>query len=165
MAQAGYAGNPRYLVAAAAVGCVLAGVGVARAAAVRPLAGALALAALVAVFTAGTLRDQLAEVGRRADLRAGLDRVVDAAGGRDAILRCSRVRTATEKRTMVAWRLDLPLAGIHLPPRPPAVVLRARGNDGARVDPPLDPGGYDPLARAPGWEAWASCGPAPQTRG
>ena len=29
MTQAGYAGNPRYLVAAAAVGCVLAGVGVA----------------------------------------------------------------------------------------------------------------------------------------
>ena len=61
MTQAGYAGNPRYNVAAAAVGCVLAGVGVAAAGRARvPLAVALLLA--VAVFTAGDLRDQASEL-------------------------------------------------------------------------------------------------------
>ena len=62
MAQAGYAGNPRYLVAAMAYGCVLAGVGAAR---VLPPAGPVALVAAVGIVTAGDLRDQVEDVGAR----------------------------------------------------------------------------------------------------
>jgi len=168
MAQAGYAGNPRYLVAAAAIGCVLAGVGAAwavRRAGAPAALGPLLLAVAVAIFTAGTLRDQAEQVGERADRRAALEDLVAAAGGRDAIVRCAPVRSAEEKRTLVAWRLDLPLAGVRTSVAPPAVVLRARGNDGSAVQPPLPAGDFRLLARAPGWEAWARCGRAPQTRG
>jgi hypothetical protein len=162
MAQAGYAGNPRYLVAAAAVGCVLAGVGAAEALRRAPGAAApLLLALAVAAFTAGTLRDQAEEVGVRADRRVALDDVVAEAGGRDAIVRCARVRTANEQRTMVAWRLDVPLAGIQSPPEPPAAVLRARSYDGRVVAPEIDRAAFELRARAPGWEVWAAC----QTRG
>jgi hypothetical protein len=62
---------------------------------------------------------------------------------------------------MVAWRLDVPLAGIQRPPEPPAVVLRARSNDGTVVAPGVDPARFELRARAPGWELWAAC----QTRG
>src|SRR4029453_5631002 len=65
MTQAGYAGNPRYNVAAAAVGCVLAGVGVAALARGRAVAWILtaALTAGVLAFTAGDLSDQVGQLG------------------------------------------------------------------------------------------------------
>ena len=63
MTQAGYAGNPRYNVAAAAVGCVLAGVGVAAAGRARgsPLAVALLLA-VAGGLHGRDLRDQASEL-------------------------------------------------------------------------------------------------------
>jgi hypothetical protein len=117
MAQAGYAGNPRYLVAAAAIGCVLA----------------------------------------RADRRDALPQLVDAAGGRDALTRCT-VHTAPDVRPLVAWELDISMLGIDRPPRRPDVVVRWRPHGGGAVEPALDPAGYRFLGRSPGWEAWASCG-------
>ena len=91
MTQAGYAGNPRYNVAAAAIGCVLAGVGVAaiarrlkRAGDARPAVAwvlAAALVAAVLAFTAGELGDQAEELGDRADRRTQLDALVDRVGG------------------------------------------------------------------------------------
>jgi hypothetical protein len=160
MAQAGYAGNPRYLVAAAAVGCVLAGVGAARLADVAGRAGALVAVLLVVVagaLTVGDLRDQAGDVGARADRREALGDLVAAAGGRDAILRCARVRTAPDVRPLVAWQLDISMLGIDRPPQRPDVVLRWRPHGGGPVEPALDTTAYRLLARAPGWEAWAAC--------
>jgi hypothetical protein len=153
MAQAGYAGNPRYLVAAAAVGCVLAGVGAAR---VTPLLPVVVVV-LAAVITVADLRDELSDVGRRADRRKALPEMVAAAGGRDALVRC-RVRTAPDVRPLVAWQLDVSMQGIDRPPRPPDTVIRWRPHGGGRVQPPLDAARYRFLGRAPGWEAWTSCG-------
>jgi hypothetical protein len=153
MAQAGYAGNPRYLVAAAAVGCVLAGVGAAR---VTPLLS-LVVVAIAAIITVGDLRDQASDVGRRADRREALPDMVAAAGGRAALVRC-RVHTAPDVRPLVAWELDVPMLGIDRPPRRPDVVVRWRPHGGGPVEPKLDPAGYRFLGRAPGWEAWSSCG-------
>ncbi len=167
MAQAGYAGNPRYLVAAVSLGCVLAGVGaaqVARRAAV-PVATALVLA--VALVTAGDLRDQASELDVRADRRAALPTLIERAGGRDALVGCARVRTAPDMRPLVAWDLDLPMLGLDFRPEPPAVILRWRPHYPGPIEPVGDPAaeGFRKLAVAPGWEAWALCGPAPQTTG
>jgi hypothetical protein len=51
-------------------------------------------------------------------------------------------------------------------PRPPAVVLQWRPYDDEPVEPLADPAadGYRPLARVAGWQAWAVCGRAPQSR-
>jgi hypothetical protein len=162
MAQAGYAGNPRYLVVAAAIGCVLAGAGAAR---IGP-AGLLAAAvvAVAAVITVPDLRDQVADVGHRADRREALPRLVDAAGGRDALVAC-RVRTAPDVRPLVAWQLDISMYGIDRPPRVPDVVVRWRPHGGGPVQPRLDPAGYRLLGRVPGWEAWESCGARVQPDG
>jgi hypothetical protein len=151
MAQAGYAGNPRYLVAACAVGCVVAGVGAAR---VPVLALVVVLAA--GALTIGDLRDQRRDVQARADRRAALPGLVGAAGGRDALTRC-RVRTAPDMRPLVAWELDISMYGIDRPPHRPDVVVRARPYSGGPVQPPLDTSGYRLLARVPGWEAWEGC--------
>jgi hypothetical protein len=153
MAQVGYAGNPRYLVAAAAIGCVVAGVGAAR----LPWVAPVAMVVAAAVITVPDLRDQVEDVGRRADRREALPRMVEAAGGRDALVRC-RVRTAPDVRPLVAWQLDISMYGIDRPPEIPDVVVRWRPHGGGAVQPELDTEGYRFLGRAPGWEAWASCG-------
>jgi hypothetical protein len=152
MAQAGYAGNPRYLVAAAALACVVAGVGVARA---WPLA--VAVVVVVAVITVPDLRDQATDIGHRADRREALPDLVAKAGGRDALVAC-RLHTAPDVRPLVAWQLDIDMYGIDRPPRRPDVVVRWRPHSGGPVEPPLDTSGYRFLAHVPGWEAWAACG-------
>jgi hypothetical protein len=151
MAQAGYAGNPRYLVAACAVGCVLAGVGAAR---VPVLA--LVVVIVAGALTIGDLRDQRRDVQARADRRAALPDLVSAAGGREALTRC-QVRTAPDMRPLVAWELDISMHGIDRPPRRPDVVVRARPYSGGPVQPRLDTSGYRLQARVPGWEAWEGC--------
>lgn len=153
MAQAGYAGNPRYLVAAAAVGCVVAAVGAARVGAVA----ALVVVVVAGAITLGDLRDQASDVNARADRRAALPDLVAAAGGRDSIVRCARVRTAPDVRPLVAWELDISMVGIDRPPRRPDVVLRWRPHGGGAVEPALDTSGYELLAHVPGWEAWSAC--------
>jgi hypothetical protein len=151
MAQAGYAGNPRYLVAACAVGCVVAGVGAARV----PVLG-LVVVLVAGALTIGDLRDQRHDVQARADRRAALGELVSAAGGRGALTRCP-VHTAPDMRPLVAWELDISMYGIDRPPRRPDVVVRARPYAGGPADPRLDTSGYRLLARVPGWEAWDGC--------
>ena len=115
MTAAGYAGNPRYLVAAAALGAALAGAGAVllatravarltgrgrrgrgarrprpRGAGRRPVCaaplGALVLVAAVLLTTGGTLRDQWTELGARAAAADAFDPVIAQAGGRDALV-------------------------------------------------------------------------------
>jgi hypothetical protein len=152
MAQAGYAGNPRYLVAAAAVGCVLAGVGAAR---VWPGAVVIVVA-VAAVITVPDLRDQASDVGVRADRREALPDLVAAAGGRTTLVAC-QVHTAPAVRPLVAWELDIDMLGIDRRPRRPDVVVRWRPYGGGPLAPALDTSAYRLLGRAPGWEAWAGC--------
>jgi hypothetical protein len=121
----------------------------AAAVAVLPLAvGGLAFAGL---------RDDMRDVGVRADRRTVLPRLVEAAGGRDALVRCATIRTASVVRGLVAWQLDVSPYRINAKPVAPAVVLRMRPYDGGPLDPPLNTTAYRPLAREPGWEAWGAC--------
>ena len=155
MSQAGYAGNPRYLVGAAAVACALAAAGAVRAAG---WPGAVVLVAAVAVVTAGDLADQVDELGVRARARTGLPRAIERAGGAVALERCAAVRTSASARTYVAWELDLPLPGLADRPRPPVVLVRARPPRGGRAVPPLPPGaGLREAVRTPDWQNWTAC--------
>jgi hypothetical protein len=159
MTAAGFAGNPRYLVAAAALLAVLAGAGAVRlAAALRlPAAAAAALPLAVVALSAGGLADAVREVGVRADRRTALPRLVAAAGGRDALVRCAPVRTAPAVRGLVAWTLDISPWMLDRRPAPPAVVLPMRSYDGEDVLPVFDRGAFRRVAAVPGWEALEAC--------
>ena len=143
MTQAGYAGNPRYLVAAAAIGCSLAGVGaVSLARAARggaPLGAAVLLAAVLAA-SIGTLDDQRSQLSLRPRAADSFDRVIAVAGGRDALLRCGALRSGTGSRSWVAWKLDVPMRGLGGRPRSPGVVIRSRSWYGSALEPALKPG-------------------------
>ncbi|HEX6025646.1 MAG TPA: hypothetical protein VFZ00_26875, partial [Solirubrobacter sp.] len=185
MTTAGYAGNPRYLVAAAALGAVLAGAGAVRAAtrlaaaapraagtapigatarlrAIAPGAaraapiGAVVLLVAVLATTAGALREQVSDLGDRARSAAAFDDVIAEAGGADALRRCAPIRTSAFARSLVAWRLDLPMLDLDAPAQPPAVLIRARWFYGAGLEPPRGPG-YRTLASHPDWEVAAAC--------
>ncbi len=151
MAQAGYAGNPRYLVAAMAFGCVLAGAGAAR---FRVTAALVVV--LVGAVTAGDLVDQVQDVGARADRREALPGLVAESGGRDALVGCAPVRTAPDVRPLVAWELDISMSGIDRPPEAPALLLRWSPHGGGPPEPDV-PEGFEELGRVPYWESWAVC--------
>ena len=168
MTMAGYAGNPRYLVAAAALGAALAGAGAVRGATAlargsrlaAPL-GAAALVAAVLLFTGGDLKAQWTDLSSRAEADAEFAGVIADAGGRDALVACSRIRTSARARSLLAWRLDLPMRDMDKRPERPAVVVRAKWFYGQGLEPPSEPG-YRVLAASPHWEIDAACGRAPQ---
>ena len=123
-----------------------------------PAAAVVAAVLVVAVgaVTLGDLREQVSDVGARADRRAALPDVVAAAGGRDALVDCARVRTAPDVRPLVAWELDISMLGIDRPPAAPATVLRWSPHGGGPTEPAI-PDGFRLLGRAPYWEAWGAC--------
>jgi hypothetical protein len=49
----------------------------------------------------------------------------------------------------------------------PAALIRSQPPYPGPIEPIQEPAraGFRPLAQAPGWDLWASCGPAPQTTG
>ena len=164
MAQAGFAGNPRYNVAPAAVACVLAGVGAtnvapALAAALRPAAAiaGCVLAAAVLAITAGALVDQVGEVGKRARRGKDLDVLVARAGGALAVRACAPPRTVQPMRALLAWRLDVPLAHLTERPRPPVTVFRAPAGYAAEPVGPRAPPGAATVAVAGDWTLLATC--------
>lgn len=129
MTQAGFSGNPRYILPALALTCVLAGVGSARvlAAAGRltarpsPALGAAAAAAalaLLAVPFAGERAQRMVrearQVGVRMELHRDLARAVDRLGGPVAV---SALGTATANRAYhshLAWELKAPIAAAEV---------------------------------------------------
>jgi len=74
---------------------------------------------------------------------------------------CSRIRTSARARSLVAWRLDLPLRDLDASPERPAVIIRSKWFYGQGLEPPSAPG-YRPLVTAERWQIAADCGPAPQ---
>jgi hypothetical protein len=150
MTQAGFSGNPRYVLPALVILCVLAGVGAARTAELcgglaaraaaapsrmrrsiaahapgrRPAAARLSGAALGLAGLAllagpfvenrvGRLEFEAREVGRRMDLLRGLERVVEAAGGAEALRALGSVTTNRTLHTRLAWELGYPVQDIE----------------------------------------------------
>ena len=141
MTQAGYAGNPRYNVAAAAVGVRAGGRRRRRARAGRPRAGASrsrrsrSLAALLA-FTAGDLADQVDELASART--AGRSSTRSSTPAAPRVPRAPPARTNQPMKAMLAWRLDVAMEHLADPPRPPAAVFRAPpGYDGEPAEPPV----------------------------
>jgi hypothetical protein len=135
MTQAGFSGNPRYVLPALAVWSVLAGVGAAYLAnAVPALAGRLAgagarprlagaplagVAAALAVLALGAhgflearvarLHDEAREVGVRMQLHSDLARAVQKMGGGAAVRKLGWATTNRALQTRLAWELGVPM--------------------------------------------------------
>lgn len=152
---AGFSGEERYLLPAAAAACVAAGI------AVRRLRGSLlvvfailALAPLLlAAAAAADLRRDLAD---DAALRTGLETAIADAGGADR-LHCGAVAAGRYRFPLIAWHLDVPISavGFGLDGRR-GVVLRSRLRRG---DPlvPAAPRGGRLVGRGGTWELWSTC--------
>ena len=124
MTQAGFSGNPRYVLPALAVSSVLAGVGAAYLAEVVPalagvrwrLAGVVAVVGVLALgahgfLTARTTRldGEAKEVGVRMQLHSDLARAVREAGGADAVKALGWATTNRALQTRLAWELGVPM--------------------------------------------------------
>jgi hypothetical protein len=112
---------------------------------------------LVGALAFAGLRDDMRDVGVRADRRAALPQVVDAAGGRDALVGCAPIRTAGVVRGLVAWALDVTPYRINAVPSRPAVVVQMVPYGGGAADPAFDTTGYRRVAARGGWTVWEAC--------
>jgi hypothetical protein len=164
MAEAGFSGEDRYLLAAAALVSVLGGLGAGtlyEAAAVRAPravapAGALLLAAALAVSlpAARRLGDELAYA---AELRADLATAVERAGGPDRLRSCGPLYAGRYRFPLVAWHLRAHISDLSLTPSAPGVVFRSKLTPTEPESPPL-PAGFGLLADEGTWEVHAACG-------
>ncbi len=135
MTVGGYPGLARFMLPAAALACVLAGVAaveLVRRAAARggPPLGALAAVALLAVgvaFGVGPARTAVSETRTAigaARLQRELSQAIAAAGGRARVLACGVVAVNHTAQTAFAWKLHVPLARIAYDVSAAGVVFR-----------------------------------------
>jgi hypothetical protein len=151
--QAGFAGNPRYLVPAEALFCVLAGAGAARFG--WPLA--LALAVALAVTQAGHIRRDLESIHWRAQQREQLDVALARAGGVGALNACGEVQSGNYWRALVSSRLDVDIAVVTREQDPTRVLIRGPAEDGGPYEPDRIPAGLTRRVAVPDWEIWTAC--------
>lgn len=163
MSEAGYSGEERYLLVAAALASVLAGIAAGRLfdlvagraprAAAAGAVAALACAALLAVPAARDLGDELAYA---ADLRADLAAAVEEAGGMQSLRECGPLYAGRARFPLIAWHVDTHISELSLEPRAPGVVLRSR----LTLDEPAEPAapaGFARVAQVGTWEVLTSC--------
>ncbi|NLT05516.1 MAG: hypothetical protein GXY03_04315 [Solirubrobacterales bacterium] len=164
MAEAGFSGEPRYsstgvaliaIAAAAPLGDLAARIRLPAAPVSRALPIAAALVACLVVALAAAPR--VAELERvregqrhQAHLAADLRALVDAAGGRDALLACGRPYVGHYRGPLLAYGLDVEKRRVGFEPRPPGVVFASRRYPGAPVE-PLTAGGFRPVLRNRSW--------------
>ncbi len=177
LAGAGYAGLPRFAAPAAAVACVLGGIGIVRLVAAidgmrlvdrrRPAAIALAGTLLAGLALQGVVRaaeipgeiERAADYGEQVD---GLTGLVDDLG-RDHLVACEPVAsTDFLTETALAWKLELPIEAIQVrtetaPATGTAFVLAGGRSPAAEA---IDGSGTK-IAELGEWSAYEiSCGPA-----
>jgi hypothetical protein len=163
MAEAGFSGENRYLLAAAAFACVLGGLGAGRMyvlAAIRaPRVAAaagiavLALAVAAALPSARRLGDELAYA---AELRSDLGAAVESAGGARRLRSCGPLYAGRYRFPLVAWHMQAHISDLSLTPQPPGVVFRSRLRPEEPTSPAV-PAGFELLAHEGSWEVLASC--------
>jgi len=138
MTEAGFAGNLRYVALPAALVCVLAGAGwtdlvVALARRVGPLGAAAAAVALVVAALPylradrDALQGDLRVVRLESELYDDLPRLVAAAGGRDAVLRCRPIYASAFEQEAVAWALHVHSEDVRIVPAPPGTAIAGHG--------------------------------------
>jgi hypothetical protein len=170
MTQAGFTGNPRYLIAPTGIGCVVAGVGWARVGgalfARLGLPTALIGATTVLVIAAASLpwatpritamRAAAPGVVHEAELQHTLPDAVRAAGGRERLLACGQIFSHRYTVPRVAWSLRVHVGDVEPDPGASGVVLQARRRPGAPWL-PVAGGGYKTLGQTKVWRVVASC--------
>jgi len=185
MTIGGYPGLARFMLPAAAIACVLAGVGAVeltrRAAGAGGTAlGAIAAVALLAVgvaFAVGPARTEVHHTRTAIDaarLQHQLTRAIAAAGGRSRVLACGAIAVNHTAQTALAWKLDVPLDRVALTLKRPGIVFRGPQNLALGAPPPVDmpqPWRKVPLVHVGVWfvrlvlpdhaPAPAGCGPRP----
>jgi hypothetical protein len=120
MTIAGYPGLARFMLPAAAVACVLAGVGAVGLIGRAGRGWQVGLAAVVllgacgalSASQAGTLDDQVSTATRAAHIQHELSQAIADLGGRQAVIRCAgrgAIAVNHTAQTALAWKLHLPL--------------------------------------------------------
>jgi len=172
MTMAGYPGLARFMLPAAVVACVLAGVGAVELARrllpTRPPLGAaavgVALATLLVVWAGpvATLGGQVREATRLGSMHEQLARAVAAAGGPAAIRACGTIATNGSAQTALAWQLGVPLARVahRLATAGIAIVGPHSPELGATPAVPLRGARHRVVARAGVWRVVVVTGPA-----
>jgi hypothetical protein len=155
MAQAGFSGEPRYSLPGAAL------VAVAGAAGLVTVAGrwpALVVAVLLVAAAPKLidLPDLRSDQAYQRDLAADLTRVIDRAGGREALLACGRPYVGDLRGPLLAYHLDVEKQRVAFVPRPPGAVFLSRLSEEAPVE-PVTPPSFTPVARVPLWEVRTAC--------
>jgi hypothetical protein len=164
MTIGGFPGLTRFMFPAAALACVLAGVGavaLAARAGSRPAVAAAAVLLLAAgvAFSSGRatgLRGQVQEAIDTATAQRRLDRAIAAAGGREAIADCGvgSVATSRTMRTALAWKLRVPLSRVRFVLAHSGTMFSTRRSKMTGSPPqnavPL-PRTTTVVARVPGW--------------
>lgn len=163
MAELGFSGEDRYLLAAAALVAVLGGAGAGslyelaalRAPRVAAPTGAVALAVAVAASlpSARRLGDELAYA---AELRSDLSAAVERAGGPERLRTCGRLYAGRYRFPLVAWHLRAHISDLSLAPQAPGVVFRSKLTPAEPTSPSL-PVGFELLAAEGTWEVHAAC--------
>jgi hypothetical protein len=163
MSESGFSGEERYLLVAAALASVLAGVAAGRllnlAAARAPRAawaGAVAGVACALLLAVPAARDLGDELAYAADLRADLATAVHEAGGMRSLRDCGPLYAGRARFPLVAWHADAHISDLSLAPRAPGVVLRSRLTADEPPEPET-PAEFTLVARSGAWEVLTSC--------
>jgi hypothetical protein len=177
MTQAGFSGNPRYIILGTSLIAVIGGVGCGRvvqfvASAVgrrgSPALAAAAGVAALAVLGAGTWHwagprvrhfDELDRALRyQAELRFDLRDALAKAGGAKAFASCGHATTGKFQVPLAAWYLDEHTLDVGLGPSPQGVIVRSRSTGHAPLAPAQPyPPGYRPVAQVRTTTLFSTC--------
>ncbi|MDQ5835013.1 MAG: hypothetical protein M3550_18515 [Actinomycetota bacterium] len=121
MTEGGFSGNPRYVLPAVALSCVLAGVGAAALLDTGPRPAGAALAAAGLVFLgvpfvearAERLSREAREVGIRMKVHRDLSRAVASAGGSSAVAALGPATANRALHSRLAWELGVPMGAVE----------------------------------------------------
>jgi MFS family permease len=180
MTQAGFSGNPRYIILGTSVLAVIGGVGFGRvvqlvggavgrvnptAAVAAGVAAVLLLAVATSHWALPRIRnfDQVDHALRfQAELRFDLEDALARAGGAKAFAACGHAATGKFQVPMLAWHLHEHSLEIGLGPAPRGVVSRSRSTGRAPFAPPLPyPPGYRQVAHVRTTTLYSTCPAAP----
>jgi hypothetical protein len=170
MAQAGYSGNPRYLIAPSGLACVVAGVGWASAgrallARMRLPAVLIGSATVIAVAAASlpwtferaeALRAAGPGVAHEAHLQHTLPDAIRLGGGQRRLLACGTPVTQLYAVPRVAWWMHVHVGDVGFVAPRSGLVFQARRRTGAPWLPPTGPG-YQVVAQTGPWRVVDSC--------
>jgi hypothetical protein len=116
MTEAGFSGNPRYVLPALAVACVLAGVGAAKLVDAGGALGAVAVILLGAPLVearAQRLEHEAHEVELRMRVHRQLGRAVALAGGPSAVAALGPATANRALHSRLAWELGVPMGAVE----------------------------------------------------